>query len=449
MKFKMMQRVPRILAGLAVLASGGFRLAAQSDLEPVRLTLETFAQQLETENLQILLNREGMEEAYQLYLQRKAALYPQVDLNVQQGRNQFVNVGRGFNIPGVDLRSPPSNRFDATVTGEVSLLSTEKYANFRLAKLGHEISQLDFETVRQDVLELGLTAYIQHKRNLAGLEVIDSNIERNETLLDLATDRFEAGVATQIDVTRAEVSLANAQQQRLQQETVVLQSELQIKQLLNIDLDRPLQLADFREEIDAAPGNLAQVTSDPVWERRTEYQAAVRSQEQNTLARKAAGWQRLPDVALTGQWGYASQEFLDGNEEETWSIALRLSMPLFEGFRIRSEKLQAESRIRSQELAIRQLENQIGSEYRLLVKDVRSRFDQIAVARKTMDLSQRELDLATTRFQQGVADNTEVVDAQNNLANAEDNLVEAYFRYGVARLALARAMGDVKQVLEL
>jgi len=57
------------------------------------------------------------------------------------------------------------------------------------------------------------------------------------------------------------------------------------------------------------------------------------------------------------------------------------------------------------------------------------------------------LRLARQRYQQGVADNREVLDAQNRLAFAEDNLVDAVFLYNLSRLELARARGDVRGIL--
>ena len=51
------------------------------------------------------------------------------------------------------------------------------------------------------------------------------------------------------------------------------------------------------------------------------------------------------------------------------------------------------------------------------------------------------------RFQQGVADNREVLDAQNRLAQADDNFVEAVYQYNLSRVELARAKGDVRAVL--
>jgi outer membrane protein TolC len=71
----------------------------------------------------------------------------------------------------------------------------------------------------------------------------------------------------------------------------------------------------------------------------------------------------------------------------------------------------------------------------------------VGVAEKTLGLAQEELRLARQRYQQGVADNREVLEAQTRLAEAGDNLVDAVYRYNLSRVELARARGDVRSVL--
>jgi outer membrane protein TolC len=64
-----------------------------------------------------------------------------------------------------------------------------------------------------------------------------------------------------------------------------------------------------------------------------------------------------------------------------------------------------------------------------------------------LKLAEEELRLAQQRYRQGVADNREIVEAQNRLAVADDNLVEAVYQYNLSRVELARARGDVRTVL--
>jgi outer membrane protein TolC len=121
-------------------------------------------------------------------------------------------------------------------------------------------------------------------------------------------------------------------------------------------------------------------------------------------------------------------------------------MPVFD-LRSNADRRIALSRQRAQEARVHALELQITSELRLAVQDAGSRNAQIAVAEKSLGLAREELRLAQQRYQQGVADNREIVEAQNRLAVAEDNLVEAVYQYNLSRVELARAKGDVRAVL--
>ena len=121
-------------------------------------------------------------------------------------------------------------------------------------------------------------------------------------------------------------------------------------------------------------------------------------------------------------------------------------MPIFD-LRTGSNRRFALSRLRAQEARIHALELQINSELRLATQDANSRNAQIVVAEKGLSLGREELRLAQQRYQQGVADNREVVEAQNRLAIAEDNLVEAEFQFQLSRVELARSRGDVRSIL--
>ena len=122
-------------------------------------------------------------------------------------------------------------------------------------------------------------------------------------------------------------------------------------------------------------------------------------------------------------------------------------MPIFDGMRSGANRRVALSRQRAQETRLHNLELQISAELRLALHVVNSRNAQIAVAEKILRLAQEELRLAQQRYQQGVADNREIVEALNRLAVADDTMVEAIYQYNLSRVELARAKGEVRAVL--
>jgi outer membrane protein len=277
--------------------------------------------------------------------------------------------------------------------------------------------------------------------------VLDANIDRTQRLLTLAQNLFNGGVATQIDVTRADALVAQAQLARLQHQTTVVASELLLKRLLDLDLRQPLDLKDFVVRRVAA-GEYAFGRERTTFELRADYLRAQKALEQAKLDLRTARFERLPVFSVTGEYGYASTEYNDSNQKTAWSAAASVSLPIFDGLRASADSRLARSRQRAQELQLRNLEQQIGAELRLATQDADSRNAQIVVAEKSLRLAEDEYRLAHNRFEAGAADNREVVDAQNQLAEASDGLVEAVFQYNLARVELARVKGDVRTILQ-
>lgn len=429
----------RVLPRLLLAASAALALATGA--RAVTLTLAEALNAVDRTSITVLLSREAAVQAIASAQQQRAALLPNVALNGSQTRSRAASFTGGTVSSGAI-----NNRFSGTLNATLNLLDAQNIASYGAAKLAVNVAELDVNVARESVMSAVVQTYFQHLRNLRRIAVFDANIARARALLELARTRAATGVATQIDVTRAEAQLATAEQARLQQETVVHASELAFKQLLALDLNDPLTLVDFsvrRVEATAYAASAEQTA----FERRVDYLRALKLLEQNQLEVKAAKFDRLPSLSLSASAGLASEVFLDNDDAETWSGGISLSMPVFDSGRTRSLTRIALARLRAQELRVQNLRLQIGAEVRLAAQDARSRYAQVAVVERSLRLAEDELALAQRRFEQGVADNREVIDAQNSLAVASDNLVEAVYQYNLSRLGLARTSGEVRTIL--
>lgn len=409
--------------------------------EPANLSLEQALASVEKVNVNVLLGRESAAQALEAVRQQRAGILPNITATAQQRRSQGVSIATVVVASG-----RPASRFDALLSGNYALYDPEQRSVVRATRVGAEVAQANYQAVVQTVLADVADAYFTHLRNLRRLDVFDANITRAKSLLDLARNQFNAGVATQIDVTRAEAQVAQAEQARLQQTTFLYQSELLLKRLLDYDPAGALQLEDFRVQR-ASPSLFVFSEQKTAFEKRADYLAAQKALEQTKINVSTAGLQRWPSLNLSGNYGVASKDWDDTDKQEQWALGLGVSVPVFDGLRTGADRRIAMSRQRAQEFRVRSLELQITSELRLAVQDAGSRNAQIEVAEKSLRLAQEELRLAQQRYQQGVADNREVVEAQNRLAVAEDNLVEATYQYNLSRVELARTRGDVRTVL--
>ena len=419
--------------------------AAEADGEPLFLEVADVVRRVRQTSPALMVERAGVRRALERSFQERAALLPQLSVGASQTRQKL---GRGFG--GGSLEAPPFNSFGARLEGRQTVLDAERYANYRIAQLEHAIAELNYEAAEQAFLELAIRLYFTQLRDLRRVEIESGNIERSLRLLKLARDQFEAGATIKIDVTRAEVELARQRRAMMEAETAVEDSMLQLKALLDIPLDRAVLLnRGILEQGIKAPDSLKRYAElQNLSEVRPELVSQSEQVARAQLARKAAAWQQLPSVSLYGEWGYDSDEPFDEEEGEAWLVGIEASIPIFEGGRIAAEKREASAAIRENEARMRELRNDIQREYRFALVAMESRYDQIESARDEVRLGREEIQQAEERYREGLADNRELVDAQQRLAEAESSHLRAIYRYGLARLDFARAVGAAERVLD-
>ncbi|MDD3180463.1 MAG: TolC family protein [Opitutaceae bacterium] len=405
---------------------------------PVELTLGEAFDRIELANQNVLIGRENIGAATEGARLARAGLLPSITLNAQQYRTRTVGSSTGT--------TSLYNRFDGSLDGSAALLNVQQIATWQSSRAGVQVAELDYLSTVQDTLASLGQAFFTHLRNLKRRTVIEDNINRARVLLTLAENQFKAGVATQIDVTRAQALLSTAEQSRMQQETVVYQSELNLKRLLNLPADEPLLLERFSVRR-TEPVSGGQSLEAEALALRADYQSALHAVEQAKLTVRAARAERLPVLNAVGQYGYSAPDVMDHHQKEAWLAGLSLSLPVFDSSRSDANRRIALAQLRTSQLRLDALEKQVAVEVRSAVQDSKSRLAQISAAEDNFALAQEELRLARLRYEQGVADNREVVDAQNRLALASDNLVEAVHQYNLARLELARSRGNVRIIL--
>ncbi|MBE2215675.1 MAG: TolC family protein, partial [Opitutaceae bacterium] len=208
-----------------------------------------------------------------------------------------------------------------------------------------------------------------------------------------------------------------------------------------------IELDPFEVRRDLDQG-LRSLPLEMLLERRADYQAALSEAERLQYVRRAYARERVPTLDAVAQGGVTSEKALDGNEEEFWAAGVQFSVPVFEGSRIDANVRRTDSEIRQADYDRKDLERSIDSEYRIGLQDVESQLAQIAVAEKNLALASEELRLARVRYEQGVADNRELIDAENRYAASSFNFVRSLYSYNVARVELARVRGDVRLVLQ-
>ena len=169
-------------------------------------------------------------------------------------------------------------------------------------------------------------------------------------------------------------------------------------------------------------------------------QSRVRSAE---LAVKAARGERLPTVELNGQSGFVGPA--PGSAEVTYALSAGVRIPIFQGGRTKADVDQARALLRQDQLQLEDLRGRVEYEVRSALLDVKTSEDQVAVAKQQIELAAEQLREAQDRYKAGVSGSLEVVQAQEAVAGANENHIQALYQNNVAKLSLVRALGEAEQ----
>jgi len=176
---------------------------------------------------------------------------------------------------------------------------------------------------------------------------------------------------------------------------------------------------------------------------RPDYQAAIQQVRAAEKFRRAATAEHFPSLNFAGNYGAAGVNV--GESHGVFEVGATLAIPIFAGGRAHADVLEAEATLRQNRQQLENLRAQIDYEVRTALLDLTAAADQVEVARSSLDLANQTLDQARDRFTAGVADNLEVVQAQETVASANENYIGSLYAHNVAKVFLARAIGFAEQ----
>ncbi|MEE8606653.1 MAG: TolC family protein, partial [Nitrospiraceae bacterium] len=281
--------------------------------------------------------------------------------------------------------------------------------------------------------------YVEALRAEAAVQAAEANLGLNQQLLKLAQDRKSAGLATALDVTRAQVQLENEHQRLLVAQNERERAKLNLIRAIGIDFDVRLVLTDelTLAEVKRQSPQEALVVARA---NRVELTAQKRRERLAELTLSSVTSERRPSLAFNGDYGFIGNSF--DESFATYSGAVVLSVPVFDGGQREGRIAESRSQVRQEQIRMKDVSDQITLEVRDALLTLASTQRQVGVAREGLRLAFRELDLSRERFAVGVADNLEVTNAQTSIARARDNVIEALSNFNAARINLAHALGQ-------
>lgn len=276
----------------------------------------------------------------------------------------------------------------------------------------------------------------------ANLEVVRDTQKQRKEHLEQARARFQNGVATEIDVLRSQVSVANLEPDLIRSENRIRLAKAAINNLIVADLEAPVRIDGALEYRPWPVGTLEEIQKHAL-DQRPEVHAAQKQLQQAKLMTSLANAENKISVDMEGQWGYSvrqPQKFFN-NDFSSWNLTVNFKLPVFDSGKKSGLVRQASARVRTAEQRLAQLENNVRLEIKQAYDDMRSAAEAINAAKLSVGQAEKVFSMMQSNYQYGAATTLDVTDSQTALSLARNSKVGATYEYEIAKARLRLASG--------
>lgn len=283
-------------------------------------------------------------------------------------------------------------------------------------------------------LQVG-SMFAQALRAQSSQKTLERQLELARKLHQITHDRLEAGVASRLEATRSLQQVNNLAQGVEESRHQSTAAKLQLANLLNARITASYTLVDEPAATPETPENAVV----QALEARPDYRAALARIKAAEFQVSAARRQRYPTIEFRADYGQSGRKPFENLN--TFHVQGILTVPVYTSGRIEAEIAEAQAKVAEARAVADEIRSQVETDVLSAAAASQAALRELDIARGGVKLAEEELDLSSERFTSGVADNTEIVNAQDRLARAEDNVVRAAYNRDLAVTQLRRALG--------
>jgi outer membrane protein len=379
--------------------------------------------------------------------QRKAANFPQVTLS---GGYTRINHVPEFGVPradggfGVIYPDIPNNARTRIELQWPIYTGGRTPALIKAAGGEAQAARLDVQTTQAD-LRLEITrAYWAVLTARASRDVLTEALERTSAHLTDVRNQLDVGLVPPSDVLSTEAQEARQEMLRIEAENILENASAELRRLVGLPPDTPLEMTDAIRRPPPPPGDAAQSVQTALGARTDRRSLAIRAEAAaDRVTAAAAG--RLPTINVAGGFDLARPNRtifpITEGWRHSWDIGVNVRWPVFDGGRVRAETAEAQALRLAAEERQKDFDTVIDVDVRARISDLRSAEAAIDASNVGVRAAAEARRVIAERFSAGVATNTDVLDAQMTLLQAELDLTRALASAQMASARLDRALG--------
>ncbi len=410
----------------------------EASAQPIDLSLDDAMQRGLKNNLGIILNSTQVAGARGQRLTELQSLLPEVDFKAQESVMQVDLAAEGLRIPGFPTIIGPFGYTDLRATLTWSLVDVSSLRNYLAARHNFNAAQLSAQDARDLVVLTVGNAYLLVIADQTRVSSVQAQVATAKVSLNQAVANHDAGTAPLLDELRARVDYQSLEQQLIAAQNGLEKDKLALARTIGLPLAQKFNLTDT---VPYSAFDLIDVDKAirEAHANRKDLAAMIEQTQAVEQKRKAATAERLPKLAFSGDYGDIGVNVR--HSHGTGDAQGTLSAPLFKEFGLRGDAQVAQAQLDTQKAQLSDLNAQVDADVRDALLDIASAQKQVEVSRSSVDLANEALSEAQQRYANGVSDNLAVSQAEQSVAQANDQYVASLYRHNIAKLSLARALG--------
>jgi outer membrane protein len=419
----------------------------QAQQRTLNLNLYECLESAYQKNKTLLQLEERINSAKYQIDEARSGFYPQFSFSgsyTRLGKIPSFDVG-GMRIGEVEI--PPTkaefgteNNYNLSLSYQQPLFTWGKIrAGYDLSKYNLSLTKEEYRRTKQDIKFNVVNLF--HNILLAKelIKVREESIARTEDHLRTVQERYDKGYASEFDVLRVKVQLANSKPPLTQARNLYQLTMNSLKNILGIDLADSVNLEGA---LDFEPIEVTQTQAEEfAFKNRSELKSITHQRGIGQKALAIARANNKPNLFGSANYEY-KRPFYSLDEWETdWNLNFLVSVPIFDGFLTRSKVRQARSDLKQLDIAEKEIQDFIKLEISQAISDLTLAEENIVSQQENVNQAKESVRIAKVQYQQGMITNLEQMDTDLALTIAQTNYLQALADYLIAKAKYEKAIG--------
>lgn len=399
---------------------------------------------------QALENDPVFKQAYSTYMsnseaipQARAALFPQLRIAAQAGRNV-----QNVTAAGTDVEATYNNN-QWQVNASQAIFNYQAWAQVQQAKASVKAAQASFNNAAQDLIIRTANAYFQVLLARDTLNFAEAKKRANKRQFDQAEQRFKVGLDAITSVYEAKAAYDQSVAQVIAAKNNQINQNENLRKLTNYVYEALAPLRDSRIPlIRPEPDNVDEWINTGLKQNYNLFAAkySLQAARDNIKTQSAGNW---PTFALQGNaaqshnTGSNNSSFFIPAKQATSNVALAMNFPVFQGGLVESQTRQAQFDFQTSSQQLEQTYRDVVVNSHIAYNSIVDGISKVKADRQTIVSQQNSLESTEAQFQVGTRTMVDVVNAQQRLFEAQEQLARDQYNLIIAILNLKYLAGTL------